>query len=219
MKPFIRQVFYIVLLAGIISCQSCKKKFECTAGNNVPIPQIMKGFFYYKVGSWWVYYNIKTNAYDSMWVSQSSSNIYRGEGKEGFGDVNKCYEHTVMGIVNKRTVDFMRWDLSNFVLNNNQRFGFTIYWRDPSTNVNKDLNLFFSDGIIETYNPVRPLIISTPDSTTIQNNRYNNLIEVDAYNFYYDNIKYRLFAKHVGLIKYIDRDSNQWELVKCNIIQ
>jgi hypothetical protein len=46
-----------------------------------------------------------------------------------------------------------------------------------------------------------------------------SLGKVDGNNYVYDNIKYRLFAKNIGLIKYIDRDSNQWELIKYHINQ
>lgn len=96
---------------------------------------------------------------------------------------------------------------------------FTIYWRDTSTTVNKGNNMFFSNDQLETHNSLHPIIILTPDSATIQNKKYTQLIEVDTYNYYYDNIKYRLFAKNAGLIKYIDRDSNQWELIKYSINQ
>lgn len=127
----------ICMIVCSISVNSCKEKFECSTNNNVPIPQIMKDYFYYKEGTWWVYKNTKNNTYDSMWVSQSSSNNYRGEGGEGFGRTDKCYEHTVMGIDNINTKGFMRWDLTNFVLNNNQRFGFSAFWRDTTTTAAK----------------------------------------------------------------------------------
>ncbi len=50
---------FMLLLAGMLSCLSCKEKFECSAENTVNIPQVMKDCFYFKEGTWWVYKNIK----------------------------------------------------------------------------------------------------------------------------------------------------------------
>ncbi len=219
MKIIIQPIFYFMLIAGTISCQSCKEKFECSSGNSVPIPQIMKDFFYFKAGSWWVYYNMKTNAYDSMWVNQSSSNVYRGEGSEGFGKLDKCYEQNRDVISNNTTEAILQFRISNIVVDERERFRFIILWRDTSNNLEKMFELFFTNGELEIIPPLHPIIISPIDTVFVQNAKYTNLIEVDANNYYYDNIKYRLFAKHIGLIKYLDRDSNQWELLKYNIIQ
>ncbi len=205
----------VCMIVCSISVNSCKEKFECNTSNNVPIPQIMKDYFYYKAGTWWVYKNVKNNTYDSLWVSQSSSNNYRGEGGEGFGSTEKCYEHTVMGIDNINTKGIMRWDLTNFVLNNNQRFGFSAFWRDTTTTAEKDLTLFFTENNLENWNPTRLISSEFKDSTILQNLIYKKLIEVKGS----DNIVYWLFAKNIGLIKYIDRDSNQWELLKHKTIQ
>lgn len=208
----------ICMIVCSISVNSCKEKFECSTNNNVPIPQIMKDYFYYKEGTWWVYKNKKNNTYDSMWVSQSSSNNYRGQGGEGFGSTEKCYERIVMGIQQRGSDSvskFSLWDLSNFVLNNNNRFAFGVFWRDIATTANLDLNLFFTSNQLETYNSVRQISSVYIDSATVQNKIYNNLIEVKGSNY----IHYWLFSKHSGLVKYIDRDSNQWELIEYSAIQ
>jgi hypothetical protein len=83
----------------------------------------------------------------------------------------------------------------------------------------KIFELFFTNSQLEIIPPLHPIIISNIDSTVLQNKKYHTLIEVDANKYIYDNIKYRLFAKNIGLVKYIDRDSNQWELIKYNISQ
>lgn len=208
----------LLLIVSSIAFSSCKEKFECNANNNVPIPQIMKDYFYYKEGTWWVYKNIKNNTYDSMWVSQSSSNNYRGEGGEGFGSNDKCYERIVMGIEQSGSDSvskFSMWDLSNFVLNNSNRFAFGVFGRDISTTAEWDLNLFFTNNQLDTFNSVRNISSVLKDSATLQHKTFKNVIEVSGSNY----IHYWLFSKHTGLIKYIDRDSNQWELIKYNINQ
>lgn len=106
MKNKLLSLFLILFTFFIVACS--KDKIECSSTNTVNIPQVMKDFFFYKEGTWWVYKNVKDNTFDSMWVRQSSSNAYRGE-SDGFGNINKCYEHTVMGIDNIGTKGFMRW--------------------------------------------------------------------------------------------------------------
>ena len=209
----------VCMIVCSISVNSCKEKFECNTSNNVPIPQIMKDYFYYKAGTWWVYKNVKNNTYDSLWVSQSSSNNYRGEGGEGFGSTEKCYEHTVMGIDNINTKGIMRWDLANIITDQRLRFAFAIYWRDSITTQNKSLNIYYTDGQFEKQDLLYPIFISFIDTSTIQNKQYIKAIEINTNNYGYDNLRYRLFAKNIGLIKYIDRDSNQWELIKYHINQ
>lgn len=216
-----KQPLALLLIIILILClqSSCKEEFECSSSNTVNIPQIMKDYFYYKEGTWWVYKNIKNNTYDSMWVSQNSSNNYRGEGKEGFGSSDRCYEQTRSVISSFSNSDLMSFRISNIITDEKERFRFIIFWRDPSNGLGKDFNLFFTNGILEMVDPIRPLIVNTLDSINVQNNIFNSLIEVDTRNFYYDNIKYRLFARNIGLIKYIDKDSNQWELIKHSINQ
>jgi hypothetical protein len=207
-----------LLFLAIIFFNGCKEKFECSSNNKVPIPQIMKDYFYYKEGTWWVYKNVKNNTYDSMWVLQSSSNYYQGQGGEGFGSTDKCYERIVMGI-DQRGGDsvskFSMWDLSNFVVNNNNRFAFGVFGRNISTTANWDLDLFFTNNELEKYNPIRQINSVYKESESVQNKTYNNLIEVVGSN----QVHYWLFSKHIGLVKYVDRDSNQWELIKYNINQ
>lgn len=208
----------MLFISSTMFFNNCKEKFECSSNNKVNIPQIMKDYFYYNEGTWWVYKNVKNNAYDSMWVSQSSSNNYRGEGREGFGNTDKCYERIVMGI-DQRGGDsvskFSMWDLSNFVLNNNNRFAFGVSGRNISTTTEWDLDLFFTNNELEKYNPVRQISSAYKEIETVQNKNYNNLIEVIGSN----QVHYWLFSKHIGIIKYVDLDSNQWELVKYNINQ
>jgi hypothetical protein len=214
-QPIILLITFAVVL---FSLSNCKEKFECTSENTVPMPQIMKDYFYYKQGSWWVYVNVKNNTYDSMWVSNVTAYNNRGEGGEGFGNLDNCYERLVMS-VRQRGGDsvskFSMWSLSNVILDNNNRFRLMVYGRDISTNVEWDLNLFFTNNQLETYNSVRYISSVYQDSATIQHKTYNNLIEVTGSNY----IHYWLFSKHIGLIKYIDKDSNQWELVKYGINQ
>jgi hypothetical protein len=217
MKKPIREMILLLLIISF-SISACKEKFECSASNNIPIPQVMKEYFYFKEGTWWVYKNVKNNTFDSMWVSQSSSNNYRGEGGEGFGNLDKCYERIVMGIDQSggdKISEFFMWNLSNVVVNDNNRFAFSVFGRDISTTVNWDLNIFYTNNQLETYNSVRQISSVYKDSATVQNQTYKNLIELMGSNF----IHYWLFSKNTGLVKYVDRDSNQWELVKYNINQ
>jgi hypothetical protein len=207
------------LCAISLVTSSCKEKFECSTSNNVPVPQIMKDYFYYKEGNWWVYKNVKNNAIDSMWVWQSSSNIYQGQGSEGFGKTDKCYEQTKSAIRNFSNPDLMSFRVSNIVTDDRERFRFIIFWTDTTTTVNKIFELFFTNSQLETIPPLHPIVISNIDSIILQDKKYHTLIAIDANNYIYDNIKYRLFAKNIGLIKYIDRDSNQWELIKYNVNQ
>lgn len=209
-------MYLFISCTALFSC--CKEEFECTTENSVPIPQIMKDYFYYKQGSWWVYVNVKNNTYDSLWISNINSYNNRGEGGEGFGNKDNCYERLVMGVEQRggdKVSKFSMWDLSNVILDNNNRFAYGIIWRDISTTANLDLNLFFTNNELETYNPVRHINSVYKDSVTVQHKTYNNLIEVSGSSF----IHYWLFSKHNGLIKYVDKDSNQWELVKHQIIQ
>lgn len=195
----------IILLGPLVYfISSCKEDFECKNENTVPIPQFMKDFFYYKQGTWWVYKNIKTNTYDSMWLSQNSTHNSRG-GDGDFGSKDKCYDYTMMGIDHIGKAGFMKWDLASAIVDNNNRFCFTIYGQNPVTTVNWGLTLFFTNNILETSGS-HPSVYK--DSIVIQNKRYKDLIEVKGSG----HIIYWLFAKEAGLIKYIDADSNQWEL-------
>lgn len=216
MKNTVSKIILVLVLCS--SAWACKEKFECTSNNYEPIPQIMKDYFFYKEGSWWVYKNIKNNTYDSMWISQNQYYNNRGEGNEGFGSTDKCYERIVMGIEQRggdSISKFSMWDLSNFVVNNNNRFALGVLWTDKVTTANLNLDLFFVNNQIEKYNSVRQISSDYKDSTTVQNRNYYSLIEVIGA----DCINYWLFSKNIGLIKYIDRDSNQWELIKYNINQ
>ena len=112
MKPI--HIFLVCL--GALFLSSCDEDFECSSDNTVPIPQNMKDFFYFKEGTWWVYYNTKTHLYDSLWVRKSSLNVYRGEGREGFGKIDKCYEQTSMAIDAQSTIsplEYLGWGISN----------------------------------------------------------------------------------------------------------
>lgn len=216
MNRIIPSLFLILCTYLIVSCS--KDNFECSSANTVNIPQVMKDYFYYKEGTWWVYKNVKNNTYDSLWVSNVNLYNNRGEGKEGFGNPDNCYERIAMGIKQSgadSVSKFYLWDLSNFDVDNNNRFAFGVFGRDILTNVEWDFNLLFANSQLETYNPVRNISSIHKDSITLNGNTYINLIEVTGSNF----IHYWLFSKQVGLVKYIDRDSNQWELIRYNINQ
>jgi len=216
MNSKFQSLFFILLTYLSVIC--CSKEIECSTSNAVKIPQVMKDYFYYKEGTWWVYKNIKNSTYDSLWVS--NVNIYnnRGKGKEGFGNPDNCYERIVMGIEQSggdSVTEFFTRSLSNFVVNNNNQFAFGVSGRDIPTTVEWNLILFYTNNQLETFNPVRNTSSIYIDSASVQGKTYNNPIEVTGSN----HIHYWLFSKHIGLIKYIDLDSNQWELIRYNINQ
>lgn len=171
----------------------------------------MKDYFYYKEGSWWVYVNVKNNTYDSMWVKNHSINTHQG-GDE-LGSRSKCFELGKIIIAAKEHPGFY------IQLSNISEFGDRFHFSSITQKVGRDVSFTFLNGQIETTNNPRPYHIETKDSITIQNKMYNDLICINSIDLLYDNIIYRVYAKRAGLIKYTDRDSNQWELIRYNINQ
>jgi hypothetical protein len=209
MKFKLHSISLFVLLPFFLCTNSCKEKFECNPNNTVLIPQIMKDFFFFKEGTWWVYKNVKNNAFDSLWIRETS---YRTErGGDGFGSKEKCFQNAKVIISDKKNSGLF-FQISN-TSTDGDRYHFS------SFNEGKDVSFTFLSGELETtFNP-RPYYIKKIDSICIQNKTYNDLIEVNSINLLYDKIINRIYGNHVGLIKYIDRDSNQWELFKYHINQ
>ena len=70
---------YILLLPIIIffSASNCnrEKNLKCTYDNTVKLPPHALDYFYFKVGTWWVYECEQTGERDSLWVSESELRV------------------------------------------------------------------------------------------------------------------------------------------------
>ncbi len=211
-----KNLLLAALLLLLFTNMQCKltgpNEIDCN-NNSIHLSGNAKSYFFYKDNSYWVYYNEATNEYDSFFVSKAELNI-RQPIKDMGDDVNKCYECARISICNtsKKEVFYLTIDNTSENRNSFQEF-------QKSVGFESDFGLFYTKDSLETINGVRPYEITIIDSLEIQSKWYKNLIEVKSDKVGFDNFNYRLYAKNIGLIKYIDKQANKWELVKHQVNQ
>ena len=72
-------LIYALLLFTILEFTSCSKVFNtdtsCPDSKTFKVPGIIKDMFVFKPGTWWVYENTTTGAYDSLWVGECNREV------------------------------------------------------------------------------------------------------------------------------------------------
>jgi hypothetical protein len=212
MKKLLPAALIVLLLTNAKCKLTGPDEIECN-NNTLQLSSKAKSYFYFKQGSWWVYYNLTTNVYDSLFVVSSQNKIRQpaGDGE----DRSKCYEISRTTILSKRGEYSFG---SSLDVSASKRT--TLFEENGSSQNNgSNMELFFWEDSVELINKVRPYEIKLIDSLNIQNKWYKNLIEVKSEKVGFDNFDYRLYAKNIGLIKFINKQSNNWELIKHEIHQ
>lgn len=151
----IRHLYYLILGIAAISLYSCKpdkpeplKQLDVTA-----IPQIVKDFTWFKIGTYWVYEDSATNQLDSIYVFQAffdtTEYVYQGQPTGKYEELtvksrsaidNSEYYHQLRGGVwtpdkHRYVVNYVKWKSSIGILNSAMFFyplvssnGFSSVW-------------------------------------------------------------------------------------------
>ncbi len=208
-----KKLLFQLLLFNMVSwqCKTSGQDITCDGNNTLHLSSNAKSYFYFKQGSWWVYYNEAINRYDSLYVTSSRNDI-RQPGDDD--NKNKCYELVRLSVGN----DTNRLRLNTDMDVSSDRTAIVERHRYDNGQLSDFELLFVSDSIV-LLNDVRPYNIKLIDSTITQQAVYKNLIEIKSDKIMFDDFNYRLYGKNVGLIKFIDKKSNKWELIKYHINQ
>lgn len=92
--------FNFLLLLVLVSLFNitCHKEnwglLDCKESNTIKLPQHAKDYFYFKVGSWWVYICSSNGKRDSIWVSDAgiSNEKYKADKKDCDYGWGNCFE-------------------------------------------------------------------------------------------------------------------------------
>ncbi|MEI6506867.1 MAG: hypothetical protein WCO54_00185 [Bacteroidota bacterium] len=223
------RTFIFTAILFLQQCQ-CKKNdtvtpvLQCTSSNSVLFPQDMKDRFYFNVGTYWIYKNIKTNDIDSMWIWKSSIATTPVDPKMYGTGFNKCYESFAYLIRNPLTANGDKYYSSISILlspNKNQQaielFGLSDFY------LSNQISVYRVDNRGGKYENQEGETMSMVDSIlTLDNIIYKNILRL----YYpvgtqtFDYLLDAYYAKNVGLVKFKRRiDNTEWELIRYHIVQ
>jgi hypothetical protein len=219
----------LLLLACLIfpPLQSCRDKDEpevpCTADKTVYIPKILKDYFHFQEGSWWVYaYEHDSAIIDSFWVS-SSANIFENNISRNH-DYSEpfCFEFCGYSIQNKKTLE-KEYHSSSGIRN--------IYSNTPGSS-------FFDVIDTEVNGNTQYRIGFNKDSSFVKEGPAGNFTDLvndtvlfgtlypEVLRCYYagtpkqvDPYTEVLFGKNMGKIQYTKQNGTIWYLVRYHIEQ
>lgn len=204
---------------------------KCKESNTVKIPQHALDFFYFKVGSWWVYKCLQTGERDSVWVSEDAlvADKYKANKQDcncGWGD---CYQtaHTYFKSTKSENAgkilffDYL-FAFSRIGVNENERLfeireSFRLYSNSyPGYKMQYDGNNKYipaSELNAEISNLKSLEILGVTHTDILKYSFPGNPNPPDwLYEAYY--------AKNIHLIKYrLHSDSSEWELENFNIVK
>ena len=204
-------MFFITFITSVLTnCNQCDTT-QCPEGNTKnKISSVAKKYFYFKVGSWWVYQNEISLERDSIYVVQNK--LERIKGVESC----KCDESL-----------FVRFE-STF---NDSFFYYTESQSSPAITFSR-----VSYGNSSSYHTYRFDVVS--DTSLGLANQHNAIISLlptfkgingdfkNVYRCFYnkaltDYLSDSYFAPNVGLIRYRykDGDDSYWNLVNHHVIQ
>ncbi|MHB1277624.1 MAG: hypothetical protein ACYC1Q_04435 [Bacteroidia bacterium] len=229
MKIGIMKALLLLLLTCLflISLQSCRDKDEpeqeCTPDKTVYIPAILKDYFHFKEGSWWVYaYEHDTTIIDSFWVSVSGENFENNITRNHDYSKPFCFEFCGYSIQNKSTLDKEYYSSSGIVNsygNEPNQAQFNVL--DVAANGNYQYRITFSpDSSFVKIGPGNN-ITDLHQDTILFGRPYHEVIRC----YYSGNPKQSdpytevLYARNIGKIQYTKQNGTTWYLVRYYIEQ
>lgn len=190
-------------------------------------------YFFFKVGTWWVYECEQSGARDSLFVYLGQIDVIKAEGaKEDCGcGWGKCFEFGAtkiqskyrdsLGLGSKIGYLFNHYDLGSFTINHlygttEIKEGYEGRTDLPGYKMNYEENKY--------YNPTgNGGILTEYDTMTVGGHLFSNVLEYSYLKSsgggYPDWYKIAWYGKNTHLIRYIKTDGSIWNLVKWNIVQ
>ena len=208
-----KKILFLILIVSVFilyNCNQCETT-QCTEGNTKhKISSVVKKYFYFKTGSWWVYQNEISLERDSIYVVKDEYE------KFFISEACECDERI-----------FVRYE-STF---NDSFYYYTESYSSPSINFNR-----ISYGSSISYLTYRFRVQDdTSLSLTNQHNAIITFIPIykgikeefkEVYRCFYnkaltDYLSDSYFAPNIGLIRYQYKigDETYWNLVNYHVIQ
>ena len=208
-----KKLLFLSINLIILFCTNCNQceTSQCTDGNTINrTSSVVKKYFYFKVGSWWVYVNEISLERDSIFVVQDK--IERVMGDESC----KCEEFLLVQSFsslydslfynttsdNTSAISFMRVHFGSSYYDDTYRFE------------------VLSDTSLILENQHNAIITFLPDYKGIQET-FKNVYRCFYHKALTDYLSDSYFAPNIGLIRFKYKDGNEtyWNLVNYKVIQ
>ncbi|MGZ5280981.1 MAG: hypothetical protein ACXWEY_01775 [Bacteroidia bacterium] len=219
-------LLYFALFACLsILLTNCKKDLVCTEENTLKVDNEALAYFYYKPGSWWIFQNHDSKAYDSIWVAETFSRFSEAEYDKRRCDCNKdiCVEQYFVMFENN---DYNRTKKSDTLLNET-KIGVSVETGETIVTKTFGGDIFFNIQHTpfakfkhETFlaDSTRTLQVNYIEKINVGGTEYKDVLHLVIYKNTY--LKKELWiAKNKYIIKYMPSPGVVWNLVKCNIVQ
>jgi hypothetical protein len=227
---------YTLLAFFIVCCNlSCNYKGEYThcKFRKIVIPQLVKDYFYFKVGTYWVYQNQTTQELDSQWICTSditTRNIYSNNKCNCYHRL--CFENMKVIKLSTKENDCVQNNTNTYsayfidvpILNNFTKNDYYYGWsstKGNSTFYRNNYNIkpisgavFYSNGNWFGYG------LKDTTNCVVNGVTYNNCkIQRDSLHTLYDHYKEVLLVQNIGVVSYKDTSYTKWNLIRSYIIQ
>lgn len=222
MKAFLPLMFTCLVFPVLQSCQEREAPdVPCSPEKTVFIPAILKDYFHFKEGSWWVYaYEHDSTIIDSFWVHTSSNSFDNNIVKHHDYSKPYCYEdcdftlqhgstidkgfYSSTGVKNSRsnTPQTSFFNVIDMEINGNTQYRVTYY---PDSGFAKEGPAGnFTDLVKDT------VLFGTLYPEVIRCYYAGNPKQVDPYTEV-------LYARNIGKIQYTKQNGTTWYLVRYKI--
>lgn len=224
-------IFLLLFLSLALTNCNREKNLKCSDANTVKVPPHAIDYFYFKVGTWWVYECEQTGETDSLWVSENDR--YAGNPLRAKQDCScgkgLCFQEAYTHIVNKKSVSSNLILLSYFMGHYLSDVANPIddYGRSELREYRSDVHTsgYKIDYINQNYinKSTTGAALSSFDTLTVKGKTDNNIFEykydTGSSGSYPDWYLIAWYSKNISLIKYIKTDKTIWNLIKYNIVK
>ena len=206
-------VFTLIICLIILFCTNCNQceTTQCTEGNTESkISNVIKKYFYFKVGSWWVYENEISLERDSIYVVRDRIERIMGDEschcdeslfvRSGSSMDDSLFYNTDSYMT--KAISFMRVHVGSSNYDDTYRFE------------------VLTDTSLKLENQHNGIITFLPSYKGI-NDEFKNVYRCFYHKALTDYLSDSYFAPNIGLIRfrYKEGDGSYWDLVNYHVIQ
>lgn len=216
-------LIFLIAILTLIFTSTCRKdinKISCNSINTISYSQDAYDRFFFKDSTYWVYQEISSLKFDSVWVFDSKISVLN-EHPSGRDFETKCFQ------VNSYRLNNVLDERVNVVFQPKFKDRIIPYEQEylPINYTIKIGSMFFPvfrigyDGASLRKENQEGGIWDTEDSLTIKGIKYSNLLKLTNPENNIDIYKEAWYVKNIGLVKFIKKDGKTWELIRYHINQ
>ena len=213
MRLNIKNYILIIILTGLFSCEKQEPV-------HYYIPDEVKTYGDFKIGSYWVYMVDSVNNEDSIWITDYN-----------VGQNEEVIDKKVISVFEKITINITsKLDINNYIeINAEKKYNLLGFGEiDNNHNISYGVSFFYKNGFMPRQGSEDSIIIYNSYSIIGKNyenvlyrKTYNPILNLNDYTREYDTLEYWV-AKNVGVIKKIIRnkyENHTYYLKRYNVIQ